>query len=84
MTKASRARRRFNRAAEHPPFLFVNRLAENITLASESFRSGKIGLLVFNTVRRDLVDARLDYLDALADVAERRYALQLAIGGTLE
>jgi cobalt-zinc-cadmium efflux system outer membrane protein len=62
----------------------VNRLAENITLASESFRSGKIGLLVFSTVRRDLVDARLAYLDALADVAERRYALQLAIGGTLE
>ena len=62
----------------------VNRLAENITLASESFRSGKIGLLVFSTVRRDLVEARLAYLDALADLAERRYALQLAIGGTLE
>ena len=62
----------------------VNRLAENITLANESFRSGKIGLLVFSTVRRDLVEARLSYLDALADVAERRYALQLAVGGTLE
>jgi hypothetical protein len=24
-----RARRRFNRAAEHPPFIFVNRLNEN-------------------------------------------------------
>jgi cobalt-zinc-cadmium efflux system outer membrane protein len=62
----------------------VNRLADNITLASESFRSGKIGLLVFSTVRRDLVEARLAYLDALADVAERRYALQVAIGGNME
>lgn len=39
----------------------VERLSENLQLAEESFRAGKIGLLVFSTVRRDLVDARLAY-----------------------
>lgn len=31
-------------------------------MAEESFRAGKIGLLIYNGVRRDLVEARLDYL----------------------
>jgi cobalt-zinc-cadmium efflux system outer membrane protein len=61
----------------------VERLSENLTLANESFLAGKIGLLVYNTVRRDLVEARLGYLDALADVVERRFELELAIGGNL-
>ena len=61
----------------------VERLNENLTLANESFLAGKIGLLVYNTVRRDLVEARLGYLDALADVVERRFELELAVGGTL-
>lgn len=58
----------------------VGRLAENLQLAEESFRAGKIGLLVFNTVRRDLVEARLAYLDALGEVVERQAELELAIG----
>ena len=61
----------------------VARLGENLALAEESFRAGKIGLLVFNQVRRDLVDARLAYLDAVTDVIERQTALELAIGGAL-
>ncbi|MGH7630500.1 MAG: TolC family protein [Gemmatimonadales bacterium] len=60
----------------------VERLAENLQLAEESFRAGKIGLLIFNTVRRDLVEGQLAYLDALGDVVERQAVLQLAIGDT--
>ncbi len=62
----------------------VTNLSENITLAGESFQAGKIGLLVFSAVRRDLVEARLAYLDTLVDLAERRYALELAVGGIVE
>ncbi len=61
----------------------VERLSENLQLAEESFRAGKIGLLVFSTVRRDLVEARLSYLDATADLIERRLALALATGESL-
>ncbi len=59
----------------------VERLRENLALAEESFRAGKIGLLIYNGVRRDLVEARLDYLDAVAEVIERSAALTLAVGG---
>lgn len=58
----------------------IERLTENLMLADESFRAGKISLYVFNTIRRDLVDARLAYLDALAETVERRYILALATG----
>lgn len=58
----------------------VERLRENLDLANESFQSGKISLFAYTTLRRDLVAARLDYLDALADVAEREYALAVATG----
>lgn len=62
----------------------VARLGENLTLALESFRAGKIGLLIYNEVRSDLVEARLDYLDAVAEVIERTAALALATGGGFE
>ncbi len=62
----------------------IERLAQNLELARESFRSGKIGLLVFNVVRRDLVETRLAYLDALAGLVEAGYALELASGGSVE
>ena len=62
----------------------VDRLSENLTLALESFRAGKIGLLEFNVVRRDLVETRLAYLDALADVIEARAALEAAAGAAME
>ncbi|NOT07326.1 MAG: TolC family protein [Gemmatimonadales bacterium] len=61
----------------------VERLSENLRLAEESFRAGKIGLLVFSTVRRDLVEARLSYLDATADLIERRILLALAVAEPL-
>lgn len=61
----------------------VERLRENLALAEESFRAGKIGLLIYNGVRRDLVEARLDYLDAVAEVIERSAALTLAVGGDI-
>lgn len=62
----------------------VDKLKENLDLARESVRTGKIGLLLFNSVRRDLVDTRLAYLDALSELVEARAALELAAGGSLE
>ena len=61
----------------------VDRLAENLSLAWESFRAGKIGLLEFNLVRRDLVETRLAYLDALAELVDARAALEAATGAPL-
>lgn len=58
----------------------VERMSENLRLAEESFRAGKIGLLLFSAVRRDLVEARLAYLDALTELVEQRIALGLAVG----
>ncbi|HMV32447.1 MAG TPA: TolC family protein [Gemmatimonadales bacterium] len=62
----------------------VERLGENLALAEQSFRAGKIGLLVFNNIRRDLVEGRLGYLDAIAEVIERQAALEQAVGGAFE
>lgn len=59
-------------------------LGENLRLAQESFRAGKIGLLEFNVVRRDLLDTRLAYLDALGEWVEARHTLALASGGAVE
>ncbi len=62
----------------------IERLSQNLELARESFRSGKIGLLVFNVVRRDLVETRLAYLDAMAGLVEAHQAFELASGGSVE
>ena len=62
----------------------VERLSENIDLARESFRAGKISLLEFNLLRRELVETRLSYLDAVVELVEARFALELAVGGGLE
>ena len=61
----------------------VERMSENLRLAEESFRAGKIGLLIFSTVRRDLVEARLSYLEAIAELVDWRTALALAVGEPL-
>ena len=61
----------------------VERLRENLDLALESFQSGKISFFSYSTLRRDLVAARFDYLDSLADLAERDYALAAAVGERL-
>lgn len=62
----------------------VDRLAENLDLARESQRAGKIGLAELNLVRRDLVDARLAYLESFAEIAEARRALETATGTELQ
>lgn len=46
------------------------RLRENLQLASDSFRAGKLDFYAFTTVRRELVANRLAYLDALAEAVE--------------
>jgi cobalt-zinc-cadmium efflux system outer membrane protein len=62
----------------------VARLGANLELARESLENGKISLITYNTVRRELIDARLDYCDALLDVLDRRYDLGAATGGAWE
>lgn len=61
----------------------VEKLGENLALARESFRAGKIGLLEFNVVRRDLVDTRVAYLESLAQLVDAWFALEVASGGTV-
>ena len=58
----------------------VGKLNENLTLARESFQTGKIGLVEFNVVRRDLVETRFAYLDARREAVEALIALELAAG----
>ena len=58
----------------------VDRLADNLNLALESFRAGKISLLEFNVVRRDLVETRMAYLDAVGELIESRAVLDVAAG----
>ena len=55
-------------------------LTENLALARESFEAGKISLFIYNTIRRELVESRLAYFDALTETVERRYAFALATG----
>ncbi|MBZ0233074.1 MAG: TolC family protein [Deltaproteobacteria bacterium] len=62
----------------------VSALHENLTLAQESLAAGKLDLLELSTVRRDLVDSQLAYLDSLAEAVEARAALQLVVGASLE
>ncbi len=62
----------------------VDKLSENLALARESLRAGKIGLLEFNVVRRDLVETRRAFLDAMSEVVEARAALDAAAGGPWE
>ena len=62
----------------------VGSLGDNVSLARESFRAGKISLFDFNLLRRDLVETQLAYLDALAELVEARYALELATGASVE
>ena len=56
-------------------------LNENQRLSTSSYRAGEIGLLQLLVVNRQLVDARRDYLDALAEFVQTRIALEQAAGG---
>lgn len=58
----------------------VGKLDENLKLARESFQTGKIGLLEFNVVRRNLVETRIAYLEARREAIEALIALELAAG----
>lgn len=62
----------------------VGKLDENLALAGRSFTSGKISLVEVNVLRRELIDARTAYLDALAEAVDARAALELATGAGLE
>ena len=55
-------------------------LNENQRLSTASYRAGEIGLLQLLVVNRQLVDARRDYLDALAEFVQTRIALEQAAG----
>lgn len=58
-------------------------LNENQRLSTTSYRAGEIGLLQLLLVNRQLLDARRDYLDALAEFVQTRVALEQAAGGSL-
>lgn len=45
----------------------TEKLHENLQLATDSFRAGKIDFYAFTLARRDLVGNRIAYLDALAE-----------------
>ncbi len=58
----------------------VGKLDENLKLAKDSFQAGKIGLLEFNVVRRDLVETRIAYLEARREAVEALISLEIAAG----
>jgi len=62
----------------------VGTLAENLKLARETLAAGKLGLLAVNSVRRDLVESQLTYLDSIAEAVESRAVLERALGRALE
>lgn len=62
----------------------VEKLGENLSLALQSFQAGKIGLLEFNVVRRELVETRLAFLGAEKELVEAQTSLELAAGSSLE
>lgn len=57
------------------------RLNDNQRLSTASYRAGEIGLLQLLVVNRQLVDARRDYLDALAEFVQTRIVLEQTAGG---
>ena len=62
----------------------VPTLNENQRLSAASYRAGEIGLLQLMVVNRQVLDARRDYLDVLAEHVETRIALEQAAGGLFD
>lgn len=60
----------------------TERLHENLQLAADSFRAGKIDFYAFSLARRDLFANRLSYLDAVAEAVDAW--AQLARAAALE
>jgi cobalt-zinc-cadmium efflux system outer membrane protein len=58
----------------------VGSLDENLELLERSFDVGKIGATELVLFRRDLVEGRRDYIQALADAWQARISLDLAVG----
>lgn len=54
------------------------RLDENLGLSTKAYRAGELGILQLIVVNRQALDARREYLEALAEFSEARVALQLA------
>lgn len=55
-------------------------LAENESLARKSYEAGEMGLAEFLLVRRDVLDARADYLDRQLEAALSRAHLAAQVG----
>lgn len=55
-------------------------LSENESLARKSYEAGEMGLAEFLLVRRDVLDARADYLERLLEAALARVHLAVEIG----
>ncbi|MCC6999539.1 MAG: TolC family protein [Deltaproteobacteria bacterium] len=62
----------------------VEALDANLDLARQSLQTGKIGIFEFNVVRRDLFDTVLARLDALEEATDARFALETAMGASVE
>ena len=54
------------------------KLDENLSLSTKAYGAGELGILQLIVVNRQALDARREYLEALAEFSEARVALQLA------
>lgn len=57
-------------------------LDENLSLSTKAYRAGEIGILQLITVNRQVLDARRDFLDAVSEFHNVRFALEAAAGYT--
>ena len=55
-------------------------LDESVTLATRSFEVGQIGLAELLLIRREIIDTRFQYLDALLEAAIARVELDARAG----
>lgn len=55
-------------------------LQENLELATEGYRAGKMGFLELLVIRRETLDARRDYIEALEELGSAHAQLQRVVG----
>ncbi len=55
-------------------------LEENMELVTEAYRAGKVGFFELLVIRRETLDARIGYIDALEELQAARAQLARAIG----
>jgi cobalt-zinc-cadmium efflux system outer membrane protein len=55
-------------------------LEENMELVNEAYRAGKVGFFELLVIRRETLDARIGYIDALEELQAARAQLARAIG----